>query len=354
MPRLSAIAAIAAALIVAACASPASSAPGAAATAAPSSVATDSPSLASSTLAPTPPPLGDRPWVAFQAMGPCGYGVQLEALDGGLSRVGAVDCLGGWQEHPDWSPDGRRFVFTIKHDDDSGDLWIADADTGAAERLIACEAPCVWVDEPAWSPGGKSIAFQRLTRDGNIARSTIEIIDLATQGTRVVATLDEGIIGFAPRWAPDQRTLVMEAIRAPGPEDPLPTSGTVALIEVTNPVLHELVPWDDRANNPDWSPDGQWIVFSAPDEGGEPGGGRSDLWLIGPNGDGLRRLTSVAADGGFAIQPTFTPDGTRVVFVYAEREGADQAMATIALDGSDLQPAIKGQWVDGFHPRIRP
>jgi Tol biopolymer transport system component len=347
------------ALVVAACAA----VPAAPTTRSTTAPATPTPAGAPETAHPTPvvvqatpTPLGDGPWIAYQANGANGYGVQLLPLDGGHGRSGTVAGLGGYQEHPDWSPDGSRFVFTIKHDDTSGDLWIADAATGDAERVVECAKPCLWADEPAWSPDGTKIAFQRgAIRDGKLV-STIEILDLATYAIRVVTALPERFVGLAPRWSADERRLVVEDIEL---ASATPTAelvgGTVGLIELAKPArVQPLLPFTRRANNPDWSPDGSIILFSMPDKGGDPGGGLSDLWTIEPDGKALTRVTHTAANGGTAVHPTFTPDGRRIVFVYGADADAPWTMATVALDGTALRPASGDQWVEGLHPRIRP
>jgi hypothetical protein len=40
------------------------------------------------------------------------------------------------------------------------------------------------------------------------------------------------------------------------------------------------------AFTPDWSPDGEWIAFT-------DGDGAADLWIVRPDGSGLRQLTTV-------------------------------------------------------------
>jgi len=247
-------------------------------------------------------------------------------------------------------------VFTMKHDDTSGELWIADPATGTADKIVECAAPCAWADEPAWSPDGSKIAFQRATvREGKLV-STIEILDLATRAIRVVTTLPERFVGLAPRWSADEQQLVIEDIEIQEATIPAPqVGGTVGLIDLAHPdTVHPLLPFERKANNPDWSPDGTLILFSMPDKGGDPGGGLSDLWTIHPDGTDLTRVTQTAPSGGTAVHPTFTPDGRRIVFIYGADADAAWTMATVALDGSDLRSATGDVWVEGLHPRIRP
>jgi Tol biopolymer transport system component len=40
------------------------------------------------------------------------------------------------------------------------------------------------------------------------------------------------------------------------------------------------------ASSPEWSPDGEWIAFT-------DGENEADLWVVRPDGTGLRQLTTV-------------------------------------------------------------
>lgn len=57
-----------------------------------------------------------------------------------------------------------------------------------------------------------------------------------------------------------------------------------------------------RISEPQVSPSGLWIVFTVQTPDLEAGKGRTDLWVVGTNGEGLRQLTTHAeADGGGAL-----------------------------------------------------
>jgi Tol biopolymer transport system component len=356
------------AVIVAACSSP-----GGQATSTPTVSSTPGPSPTPAAFTPTPRPapgstpklapvLPGEPWIAYQAQGADGFGIHVVRTDGTESQAPLPDVPGTVQEHPDWSPDGTRLLLTVTEAEDAGgeteDVWIAEVGSWRAEKLIDCEAPCLWVDEPAWSPDGGSMVFHRLVEENGMPVSTLEIMDIAEGESRVVLIAPTGQAVLAPRWSPDGRSVVVEVLQlADGTTDAAVVGEGLGVVDLAaaTPAIRALVPVDRFANNPDWSPAGDLIVFSAPAEGGEPGGRRSDLWVVRPDGTGLAQVTDLAAAGGTAIHPTFTPDGERIVFVMDDFETAlFGIIGEVRIDGGGLGAATTGPVVTGIHPRLRP
>ena len=70
---------------------------------------------------------------------------------------------------------------------------------------------------------------------------------------------------------------------------------------------------------PAWSPDGQWIAFSS-NRGSS--WNQSEIYVIRPDGSGLRRLTDAP---GWDGSPTWSPDGARVAY-YSEQGGSEQIL----------------------------
>jgi dipeptidyl aminopeptidase/acylaminoacyl peptidase len=105
-----------------------------------------------------------------------------------------------------------------------------------------------------------------------------------------------------------------------GPQDPV-TQGT------------------QMKNCPNLSKDGQWVVYQVP-------GKQEDLFLIRPDGSGIRQLTD---DIYKDRDPEFSPDGRQIAF-YSDRGGTFQ-MWTVRLDGSEFRQltdetigAVGGTW----------
>ena len=107
------------------------------------------------------------------------------------------------------------------------------------------------------------------------------------------------------------------------------------------------------ATYPDWHPTDDRIVFSTRPWTELPDG-PSRLYTIRPDGSELTPLTP-ADDPARAVQPSWTPDGTSVVFTRVIGTGfGNPAIATILGDGSLLGPATGNGWQFGTHPRLRP
>ena len=89
---------------------------------------------------------------------------------------------------------------------------------------------------------------------------------------------------------------------------------------------------------PAWSPDGRWIAFAAARTKPYPPGSREDqIYVTRADGTGRRQLTEPPAGDGttFATDPTWSPDGRRIVFT-SNRSGGPPEVHAMAPDGSGV------------------
>ncbi|KAF5749053.1 DPP6 N-terminal domain-like protein [Tripterygium wilfordii] len=113
-------------------------------------------------------------------------------------------------------------------------------------------------------------------------------------------------------------------------------------------------PWADTMCS--WSPNGDLIVFASDRD--NPGSGSFGLYLIHPNGTGLKKLLQ-SGSGGQTTHPSFSPDGKTIVFtsdyggISAEPISnpnhfrPDGEIFTIKVDGSDLKRLTYDSYDDG-------
>jgi dipeptidyl aminopeptidase/acylaminoacyl peptidase len=109
-------------------------------------------------------------------------------------------------------------------------------------------------------------------------------------------------------------------------------TGVAVPPEETHPFsVHDMLAMD-RISDPQVSPDGKWIVFSLRKTDLDANRGRTDLWLVGVNGEGLRRLTSHPASD---FNPRWSRTGKHLWFL-STRSGSSQVWR-IRVDGGEAE-----------------
>ena len=95
--------------------------------------------------------------------------------------------------------------------------------------------------------------------------------------------------------------------------------------------VHDMLAME-RISDPRLSPDGKSIVFVRRTTDLEENRSRTDLWLVGTDGEGLRQLTSHPAGEG---NPRWSADGGSVLFLSTRSESSQ--VWRIAVDGGEAQ-----------------
>ena len=208
----------------------------------------------------------------------------------------------GNQTPLEWSPDGTLLLF-----EDAAGLWLVDASGTIVQSFPfedLCPIECLNIGGYEFSPDGALIAFDRpsITTSGDFVTA---LVDVATgQITEIASTASEG--NGPPQWSPDGTRLTFA--RQPGG----PSGATLYMVNADGSNLHQYVPQDLYAIEPRWSPDGSLIAFLSVDQ---PDLVANDIYVVAPDGTGLRRLTS----DGVSNRPEWTADGR---IVYARAAGA--------------------------------
>ncbi len=146
-----------------------------------------------------------------------------------------------------------------------------------------------------------------------------------------------GVTFRHPSPAPDNSMVVFESDFG-DPSGPL--NLWISNFDGSN--LHKLTQNSGTEVNPTWSPDGSKIVFASSVNG------VSDIWIINPDGTGLLQLTKQSLNN---TQPAWSPDGSKIAFV--SNRGGTNDIWIMNVDGSNVQrlTSLPGQ---ENHPGFSP
>ena len=211
---------------------------------------------------------------------------------------------GGRASHPSPSRDGSYFLYATSEFGPHPQIARRDTNGVAATQLTQNSGDNLF---PRISPDGTRFAYAS-NKDGNfdiyVAR-----IDAPLNVTQV--TFEEGD-DVAPSWAPDGRRLVYSRN--------LGGLWQLVIVDVGSRVKTFLGP----GLYPDWSPNpnDEWIAFQS-----QPrlAGGRSGVWIVRPDGTGLREVVSDKAHGWSAMSPRFSEGGRWIAYATANRSPESRA-----------------------------
>ena len=227
-------------------------------------------------------------------------------------------------QHPRFSPDGRRIIFSSNRNNSRYEIYVMDADGSNVVRLTNIAGDNL---QPSYSADGTRITFvsKRIS-----ARENIFIMN-ADGSNQVQLTNVFPRQAFNPSFDPTgTRILFDKSYTVSGI-----TYRDIFTMDTTGNNVEQLTQEVIGSNRePSYSRDGSKISFTSSRNGGIP-----HVYTMNANGSNQSRLTTLADQES---SPSFSPDGARVIFwnitggklsiVNTDGTGLAQIPGTVATD----------------------
>ena len=259
---------------------------------------------------------------------------------------------------PRWSPDGRRLAYASTSESGAPQLFVRWMDTGQTARITGLP------DSPQginWSPDGRRIAYLMNVPDegaklgsappkpeGAEWAKPLEIIDKVTYRTDDGGYVKPGFdhifivdaLGGAPRqltfgayhdgnpeWTPDGRAILFSAVRKQDWEM-IANDSEIYRLDVDSGAVTALTDRRGPDAAPEVSPDGRLIAYVGFDDH-KKGYEQADLYVMNADGSGARRIAP-GLDRSIN-QLEWSADGHSIVVSY--EEAGSVTVSRIGLDG---------------------
>lgn len=213
----------------------------------------------------------------------------------------------GWD--PTWSPDGRRLAF-VSEQAGSDDLYTIRVDGSDLRRLTTTAER---EQRPVWAPDGRHLAYTVFRPDEDEAMEVI-----ASDGTHPTRLGS----GYGPAWSPDGRHLAFTSTSPP--------YGLV-IIQPDGSGMRQLT----DGIHPTWSADGSHIAFIGSSEKKSVLGA---LKIIRADGSDERLLV----DEILSFPPQWSPDGQWIVFTAGLPLSYDYTLCIVNIAGTERTTLANG------------
>jgi Tol biopolymer transport system component len=265
------------------------------------------------------------------------------------SLITSYSTIPGWIVFEHFGPalDGSE---PERNDFDRRQIWLVKADGTGLHELAPGNPAEDGKIAPDISPDGRTVVFASWGPIGRILSVPIDG-DTPTLLTTNCSGLESECNELDPAFSPEgTRIAFVQDSQGSEPSSVIGVrdlaAGTVTFIESTRVPLAE-----SHVRQPTWSPDGNRIVYHLDTQGPtEDHPSKIRLWIVDTDGSGLVELPAPEGETE-AADPDWSPDGSLIVFSsMANREGEGRGgspgVFTIRPDGTNLTklcgPCLQG------------
>ncbi len=270
--------------------------------------------------------------------------------------------LDGSLQNPAWSPDGDAIVMTRfrnGYNEEPADIFIVEVGDGSSRELVRDGSGNVNLPGAVWNGETEQIVFSS-SREPHDEIFVID--DGGDPGDEEPITDRDDLVAYEPSLSPDGEWVVFES-HVLDEED----NGVIMRFRVDGSGDYEaLTDPDDDCRQPNWSPaggkilyqryaDGEWNIWTINEDGSDPqqvteGPGDSTDASFSPDGEWIvysadrgelefANIYVIPSDGGEPVRvtryagydgaPSFSPDGTKIAFESFPGDPDDSAGTTL-------------------------
>ncbi|HET9950634.1 MAG TPA: hypothetical protein VFS09_02445 [Candidatus Eisenbacteria bacterium] len=279
---------------------------------------------------PAPAPPASRltsPHIAFSSNRSGSIGIHLYDLTAG--SIVRLSPAGAYEQEPVISPDGSRIAFSPYRSEGRFHLMTMAVD--GTDRIVCSDEASASDTGPHWSPDSRRLVFTRTDR----ATAARDVYTVLANGDSLQRVTWNGH-STALDWSPDgARLLFAQDSTSFGF-----TLSDVATCDVDGAHYASLfgqLAW--TVIGADYSSDGRYIAFTYEGLSASP-----RLAVSNANGSGRTPIggeTDFATVGGIG-RPSWSPDGTSIVFSAHRDGGTDDLYTVFVADGSEPTPLFTG------------
>lgn len=290
---------------------------------------TDTPEMPTKTPTPSIPVIGGGGRIIFSSDREDGSTLQIWSMNADGSDPRQITFGPGDKTQPRWSPDGERILYVSPGGRDAYgnnlglDIFVFNVDRSSEPKNLTASPGDDF--DPAWSPDGTKIAFTS-TRVNDLRQVFLMDVTCAPapdtcEPNGKPRNLSAGYaVEFAPAWAPDGMNLAVAAS----------INGAGGRLYLRSIYGGEPTRFDRRdriigADSVDWSPDGQFLVFSWVVQHN-----KQEIYIASVENPALDPVALTNSLGN--KQPVFSRDGQVIVFTSTRDQNPE--IYTMTTNGS--------------------